>query len=380
MNHLDHLTIHRFRGLRDLNLNSLGKINLFVGINNSGKTSVLEAISTYCRPLDPLEWLRAARRREIKSSRKPILDAVEWLFPHYQDELTIEFFQGETSISGEGEFPIRKSSAIYQAFEGVWQESNDEGYPYEQDLIHDSLLELDTPSFDLTKRGAEIELKVTDISRIFTEQELSRKFILWENERSITKQKRTSTMLPVETITPFSHRIELLEVEMLSEAILQGVKTEVINLLQIMDAGILDLEILSRSGIRPSLYIEHKNLGLAPLSVFGDGVRRLLFIALALIKVRGGVLLIDELETAIHTEALQSSFSWLVQLCLDLNIQLFATTHSLEVVDNLIAATTSIENLVLYRLEQKEYKTHAIRLDGNRLKRLREDVGQEVRW
>jgi len=52
-----------------------------VGANNSGKTSVLEAISTYCRPLDPLEWLNTSWRREIKSSRKPQLDALRWLFP-----------------------------------------------------------------------------------------------------------------------------------------------------------------------------------------------------------------------------------------------------------------------------------------------------------
>ncbi|MEG4327463.1 AAA family ATPase, partial [Microcoleus sp. herbarium5] len=62
MKHLDNLTIHRFRGLRDLNLQDLGQINILVGGNNSGKTSVLEAISTYCRPLDPLEWLNTSWR------------------------------------------------------------------------------------------------------------------------------------------------------------------------------------------------------------------------------------------------------------------------------------------------------------------------------
>ena len=54
---------------------------MLVGVNNSGKTTVLEAVSTYCRPLDPLEWISTARRREIKSSRERVLDAVRWLFP-----------------------------------------------------------------------------------------------------------------------------------------------------------------------------------------------------------------------------------------------------------------------------------------------------------
>lgn len=83
--HLETLVIHRFRGLRELELADLGRINLFVGPNNSGKTSALEAISTFCRPLDPLEWLSTAWRREIKSSRTPQLDSLKWLFPQTSD-------------------------------------------------------------------------------------------------------------------------------------------------------------------------------------------------------------------------------------------------------------------------------------------------------
>ena len=46
---LETLTIHQFRGLRDVELRGLGRFNVLVGLNNSGKTSVLEAIATYAR-------------------------------------------------------------------------------------------------------------------------------------------------------------------------------------------------------------------------------------------------------------------------------------------------------------------------------------------
>ncbi|WP_293161763.1 ATP/GTP-binding protein [Okeania sp. SIO2C9] len=130
-----------------------------------------------------------------------------------------------------------------------------------------------------------------------------------------------------------------------------------------------------------------------PLSAFGDGVRRLLFMALTIAKLKDGILLIDELETAIHTEALLPSFSWLVKWCrkmnvqlfatthsLETNVQLFATTHSLETVDAILAASESENDLVLYRLEQQNTQTQAVRLDQERLGRLREELGQEVRW
>jgi AAA15 family ATPase/GTPase len=364
MKHLDNLTIHRFRGLRDLTLQDVGQINILVGGNNSGKTSVLEAISTYCRPLDPLEWLNTSWRREIKYSRKPRLEALKWLFPQNKEEEQLDFYQMETRVSGNGKFLVRESRAIYQEIEGVELSEDDESQSS------------DDLGFDNTLRGAEIELKaiISD-----SPNELSEFFEIWENERLTNRRIRSDAMLPVDTVTPFSHRIEQSQVGLLSEATFHRFKPEVIKLLQVMDSGIINLEILSHGGNRSSLYIDHKQVGISPLSSFGDGVRRLLFIALTLTKVRGGVLLIDEIETAIHTEALGSSFAWVVQWCKQMNVQLFATTHSLEAIDAILDASDSETDLVLYRLEKQESQTKAVRIERERLHRLREDLGQEVR-
>jgi|SRR6476661_4606407 len=371
MKHLDNLTIHRFRGLRDLTLQDLGQINILVGGNNSGKTSVLEAISTYCRPLDPLEWLNTSWRREIKYSRKPQLDALKWLFPQNREVDPVDFYEGETYISSNGAFPVKESRAIYREFEGVFEldenQENSTKYP---------LKEIDEEiDFENVLRGAELQLKAK-----IAEHDFSLTFEILENQRFVINKKNTLyAPCPIETVTPYSHRIEPLEIKLLSEAIIQRFKPEVIKLLQVMDSGITDLAILSPSGKRSSLYIDHQQIGIAPLSAFGDGVRRLLFIALTLSKVRGGVLLIDELETAIHTEALRSSFLWLVQWCKQMNVQLFATTHSLETIDAILDASESETDLVLYRLEQRESETKAVRIERERLQRLREDLGQEVR-
>jgi AAA15 family ATPase/GTPase len=378
MSHIENLTIHHFRGLSELSLQGLGQINLLVGVNNSGKTTVLEAISTYCRPLEPLEWLNTARRREVKSSRQSILDALKWLFPQRDALGEVDFYQGETHVSGSGSFPIRESWAIYQEIEGAWE--SQESQEQENDNFSEDELDIEEILLDTTKRGADLNLKATISNSSESDQELSENFQFWESERFIKRKAKNNLVLPVDTVTPVSHRIELLQVQLLSEATLQRYKSEVINLLQTLDLEILDLEILSRRGSRPTLYIDHQQLGLAPLSAFGDGVRRLLFIASTLAKVRGGILLIDEIETAIHTEALHGYFSWLVQWCREMDVQLFATTHSLEAVDALLVVTEPKEDLVVYRLEQRESQTKAIRIDWKRLQRLREELGQEVRW
>src|ERR1700744_4596873 len=44
---LDSLEIRNFRNLKQLKIDSLGKINLFTGKNNTGKSTILEAVSLY---------------------------------------------------------------------------------------------------------------------------------------------------------------------------------------------------------------------------------------------------------------------------------------------------------------------------------------------
>ncbi|MBC6420382.1 MAG: AAA family ATPase [Hormoscilla sp. SP12CHS1] len=386
MSHIKNLTIHQFRGLRDLSLHSLGQINMLVGVNNSGKTSVLEAISTYCRPLDPLQWL--TRGRDLKGDRQYLVSRLKWLFPalppnQQNGDGKIDVYQVQTHISGDGSFPVIDSRAIYRELTGVWESGE-----------HKSGLDFDQISLDATRRNADLELVATIFNpqQHQEKQECSEHFQLWENGRLLTRSQVLSPkkvlhqdlasgnlMLPVEIVTPLDHWIENLQVGLLSEAILQRFKPEVIKLLQVIDSGIVGLEILDNQGIGSGLYIDHKQLGLAPLSICGNAVRRLLLYALTLAKVRGGVLLIDELETSIHTDALGGVFSWLVQWCSKMDVQLFATTQSLEAVDAMLDATSEDVDLVLYRLRPEESQTKLIRLDRETLCIIREELGQEVR-
>lgn len=80
---IHNLKIARFRGLRNLELNDCGRVNLLVRPNNSGKTSVLDALSLFCRPLDISNWREVAWRREIKSARTPLTEPFKWLFPQF---------------------------------------------------------------------------------------------------------------------------------------------------------------------------------------------------------------------------------------------------------------------------------------------------------
>ena len=381
---LENITIHQFRGLKELELKDLGQINLLVGVNNSGKTSVLEALSIYCDPLDIRTWLITARQREdgYSNAHNSQLDALRWLF----DKETLQ--TGTILISGDGSFAIKKMKAMYDDIEEMFLPERKKQFVSMGEQIsedEDEQISEDEGTLEIRKGlDLKVELYGSQLKLFGSEiPDTIEIYHLWGNNLSRRIPAKREPRLLVSVVTPTSHRSNIGQIRLLSEAHFHDFKSDILDLLSQMDQNISDVTILlppDSQSPRVSIYIHHKKLGLVPISAFGDGVRRLLHIALKLASVKGGILLIDELESTIHTEALQNSFQWLVKWCKEMNVQLFATTHSLEAVDALLAVTETASDLVLYRLEPKEIQTKVVRHDWSRLKRLREDLGQEVRW
>src|SRR5713226_8952202 len=112
MRHIDEFTIQRFRGIQDLKLEGLGQINLLVGDNNSGKTSVLEALSIFCDPLNWRKWSNAASAREagIGISSLSQSERLAWLFPQGEDDSNdgSNSTNHEILVSALGSFPVEK--------------------------------------------------------------------------------------------------------------------------------------------------------------------------------------------------------------------------------------------------------------------------------
>ena len=137
---------------------------------------------------------------------------------------------------------------------------------------------------------------------------------------------------------------------------------------------------MSLRGARPALYLVHRRMGPAPLSVFGDALRRVVLLATTITSLRKGILFIDEIETGLHVSALPRVLGWLIAMAERSDIQVVATTHSLEAVDALLAGTVEPHrNLVAFHLDQTPENTWARRFDQDLLLRLRHERGLDVR-
>ncbi|MBD2663119.1 ATPase-like protein [Richelia sinica FACHB-800] len=372
----DQLQINGYRGFKSVELSQLGQINIFVGDNNSGKTSLLEAISILCNPLDPFQWLEVSQRRVYLGrsllTLRPDIDAVKWIFPQNINFLNHEDNQEEIVITASGNTSITGLKAQIEEIYGSGAER-----PNSEQINED----ISTSESSSVRSGVELEVVAYPSSgqqdlfiHKIEQQEI---FQLWENERFIWR-KRNKPFVNNATVSP-SYSSSQPIVDRLTQIILkeEGGKQEVLEIIQWFDHNITDIQILSTPTAKASLYIEHQKLGFAPLYTFGDGLKRTLVIALTLFSSKNGVLLIDEIETSIHVSALSRVFSWLVEACHRRNVQLFATTHSLEAVDAMLKTDISIDNLVAFRLNPQGKPPQ--RFAGNLLHRLRSERGLDIR-
>ena len=366
-------TLDHFRGLAGLSLAELGRINILVGANNSGKSSVLEAIELACDPLEPWSWLNVADQRDTHSNAVDRIDNVLWMFPQ--------------TLAGDGHsHPIHLSFSGSTAFVALsatvdikltTTDANEIEYQYDLGrkglvgtgrVVPRSRRVLSLHASAASRENPSRSEKITGI-------------LLTEGEPYVAQErKRSKLRTPCASIAPLSHRTRSIHAERLSSAKESGLVGEAVALLQQFDPDIQDLDILARQGTFADLRIRHKTLGLAPLNAFGDGMRRALLYALTVPQVRGGVLLIDEIESAIHVKALGGVFAWLTRACTQFDVQLFASTHSLEALESLLGDDPeATARVVGYHLPNRSSETTVTRYEGELLARLVRDRGLDVR-
>ena len=110
--------------------------------------------------------------------------------------------------------------------------------------------------------------------------------------------------------------------------------------------------------------------GLIPVNLMGGGMAKFLSVGLAMLDYQDGVVLIDEIENGLYYSAQQKLWEAILNWAHELNVQVFATTHSQECIRafNACAESTLFESEAkLYRIERKDEKFRAVDYTKNML-------------
>lgn len=369
-----------FRGLRNVSLRDCTPINLLVGDNNSGKTSLLEAMVLAGDPFSPDQWRLATQVRgtwplvdpPVKGVATSRLGPIEWMFPRAEGW---EF--GEISIDISGTCPLRFLRVLAQKVVGA---------PPSVALVApgrivEGVFQSESSSIDglslNVRASSDIDREQPRLPSGFKECQL----VMWEQEGRSGAEPKPHPR--VGFATPVSHRSDGYLAIRAGQLLREATKQATLSLVQCVDSKISDFWVGDPSigsgdsleDAKPQLHVDYESYGSVPIHSLGDGLRRVFHFAALLEEVgQGGVVLIDEIEVGLHTTALKSVFRWLCQACLSREIQLFVTTHSLEAIDALVAADPG-DHISLHRIQSGR----AQRYSGKLLRAARFELGQEVR-
>ena len=347
---LNSLNIKNFRSLEDFQVTKLGRVNLIVGKNNSGKSSVLEALRIYAGNANQELLEKIAQGHDEK------------LF------LDKNLYEGlDTTLPYEGlfthrTFPEDESPIVIGEIEGIDTELK---------IHHAYIVEKDY--FVTDEQGNTETIKkpitITSIDLKTFSKVLSEGLLIIKNKDATTIDfnvvssnfRRFVTVghpIPCSFIPTQLVKMNELANEWDSIALTEAEET-VKEAMRIILPDFENLTFVNDSSYTEGKAVRRvakvKIMGISrpvPLNSLGDGMLRILQLVLKIFSAKGGFLLIDEFENGLHYSVQEKVWNLLFELSVKLDIQVFATTHSWDCIESFakVAMDKKVIDSVLFRV------------------------------
>ena len=364
MSRISSFTIQGFRGIKELSVENLNLINLIVGDNNTGKTSILEAIQLLRNPLELINAIRVSKCRDVATLSSGISSYENFILMFPKDENNLSL--GVSAVCDNSEL----SCKIKGETSKIYIDSNEYNAFFHRNLKNSDGI-----------ANTESEQFVGVIYCNCFGKEIHNNVCLNSLERVSGMPIKKNECMKVTYVSPVGH----LQGGIIGQIVKNIEYKEVcVKALQLFDPDIEDILFVKGINNHPVDCIRHKTLGLMPVSMYGDGIKQVLTLANAVAKSNGGIILIDEIETALHKKYYDDIFRFIVKICRRFEVQAFITTHSIEAVDGLLATQDygiqkTEDEISVITLKREKAKTYARVMSGRDVSQNREDFGFEVR-
>lgn len=340
------VSISNFRGITHLEVNSLSRINLLVGPNNVGKTSILEAIFLLTGS-NPDIVLRVNAIRGITIMR---VELAPW-----GDMPWNSLFNNFNALN-----PIKLS--------GIDSNDNQIGVTIVEKAVNEYPLDLFASTSTSSDNLSRSKMKKLELSYTRNRESYLAEISFQQSDLKIDAPKLIPAVFPGHYLSAFGvNSIELNE--KYGVLVQKGQDGKLLEILRIIEPDINGIYSVTIGGT-PQLLIDVKGIAQRiPIQYLGGGINRLALFAIYLLTLESGIIFIDEIENGIYYRSLKNIWEKLGELSKLLNVQIFATTHSWECVTSAHEALAESQNdFSVYRVDAKPNITKAIRYDRNLLK------------
>ncbi len=332
--HFSEITLLQFRRLEKVRLKKLSRINILAGLNNSGKTSVLEAVYLLTKLNDinaffEMEAYRGKFSGDLNS---------KWLASNFLKPMEIgAIFNG-------------KNTTILIKADNTKEAIDKSGYltTFKLTALHNG-----------KERGCEAHLYSNRESTIY-----------YENRAILCNSIMTSPYRDNEKELKNAHAraVEDKSIDIVVDFIKKNI-----------DPGIQKIDMTTIDGVS-RFFVNSDDFDKAvDITNYGEGVRRVFEIALFFAYAKNGVLLIDEFETAIHKSLLVDFSKFIQELAEKFNVQVFLTSHSKECIDSFILNDYKTKDITAYVMKVEDRQIKCKYVEGKRLEKLLESIDVDIR-
>jgi AAA domain, putative AbiEii toxin, Type IV TA system/AAA ATPase domain len=310
------ISLEGFRGFEKFSLSGLGRINLLVGANNSGKTSILEAVGLLASRGDPRHLFATLLRRgefvwsEGRGGRITRTPRVRHLFKGHT-------VAAGTSANISGDHVDRQHDEVRMSVAPYVEGDHQLRFEGIAETPHALVLAISNG-----RPNGESRIPLTDGGDVDPE---------WSRRRSAT----SDDVAPAAFISTAS--LGGYEVLQLASALqLSEEEGRVLEALRVIEPAIEAFRPMAPRRPYMSDAVERDGIivklqGIkepVPIGSLGDGTWRMLGIALAIASSADKVLLVDEIDTGLHYSVMVDMWRLVLATATRLGVQVFATTHS----------------------------------------------------
>lgn len=341
---IESVEIKNYKVIDCLKVENLTNINFFVGKNNCGKTSLLEAIFLNLEPSNPQVIIGTISNyiRQIMISQ----DNLSWLFYKMDFKKHIEI----TSIYDSKKMCVKIRPKLPNDF---------------TQLIPNEVQDKINKTIDNNANNDKVIFGLVFTSKFNGKNEVKSSFDIRGTDIVNMAQNEYTSFSGLF----IGSNISLMNIARIVAQIRIAKKEELFNTyLKLFDENILGVEVIGSETMIDIQGMPQK----VSVNIMGEGFKKFLLVVGSLILEKHSYICIDEIENGLHFEAMKKLIKSIVKLSKEAKIQLFISTHSYEFLEilNNIALKSKSNNIAVFNLKQTEEKLQTSRYDMADLKHL----------